>query len=166
MSEVIQKKWAAIYANDEFICVQTCSGLRRTASDPAGRLLFLPAVPESYELGQAIQDALSVSRTLTPEEIGQFFDVAAVERKYEDWVSIMMQKFGYATRRELFKKMKHCQIECSDGAISIRPMLHEKLEAWSGKGIEKADHVLIAETASTHDLGEGALLALSRCISR
>lgn len=166
MSEVIQKKWAAIYANDEFVCVQTCSGLRRTASDPAGKLIFLHAAPAPHELGQALQEALLVSQTLTPDEIGQFFDVAAVEKRYEDWVAVMMQKFGYPNRRELFKKMKHCQVECSGRTISIRPTFHEKLEAWSGKGIEKTDHVLISETVSSHDLGEGALLAMSRCISR
>ena len=161
MNEIIRKKWAAIYANDEFVCVQTCSGLRRTAIDLAGKLLFLHAEPTPHELGQALQEALLMSRTLTPEEIGEFFDVAVVEQRYEEWVAIMMEKFGYSTRRDLFKKMRHCQIECSNGIISIRPMFHEKLEAWSAKGIEKTDHVLIAETASTHELGEGALLALS-----
>jgi hypothetical protein len=166
VSEVIQKKWAAIYANDEFVCVQTCSGLRSTASDPAGKLIFLHAAPAPHELGQALQAALSVSRTLTPEEIGQFFDVQAIEKRYEDWVAVVMQKFGYSTRRNLFKKMKHCQVVCSEGTISIRPTFHEKLEAWSGKSIEKTDHVLIPETVSSHDIGEGALLAMSKCISR
>lgn len=163
MSEVIQKKWAAIHANDEFVCVHTRSGFRRTAIDPDGKLIFLRAAPTPYELGQALQEALLVSRTLTPEEIGQFFDLAAVNKKYENWVAVMMQKFGYKTRRALFRKMKFCGIECSEGVISIQPWFHEKLEAWSGKGIEKTDSVLISETASPHDLGAGALLALSRC---
>ena len=166
MSEITQKKWAAIYANDEFVCVQTCSGLRSTASDPAGKLIFLHAVPMPHELGQALQEALLVSRRLTPEEIGHFFDVTAIEIRYEDWVAVMMQKFGYQTRRELFKKMKHCQVECSAGTIFIRPTFHEKLEAWSGKGIEKTDHILISEMASPYELGEGALLAMSRCTNR
>lgn len=157
-----QKKWSAIYANDEFICVQTCSGLRRVASDPDGRLLFLSAAPDPEEFGQALQDALSASRTLTPEEIGQFFDVATIERRYEDWVSAMMQKFGYTSRRSLFKGMKCCDVESLGGIITIRPMCHEKLEAWSAKGIERADHVLIEEVAPAYELGEGALLALSR----
>jgi len=166
MSEIIQKKWAAIYANEKFVCVQTCSGLRSTTSDPAGKLIFLHASPVPQELGRALQEALSLSRILTPEEIGQFFDLAAVEKRYEDWVAVMMEKFGYSTRRDLFKKMKHCIVECSNRVISIRPTFHEKSEAWSGKGIDKTDHVLISETASSHDLGEGALLAISRCTSR
>lgn len=166
MSEAIQKKWAAIYANDEFTCVQTCSGLRSTARDANGELIFLSAAPEPSELGQAVLAALSKSRVLAPEEIGSFFDLAAIEKRYEDWVSEAMQKYGYATRRDLFKKMKHCQLECSGGTVSLRPTFHEKLEAWSGKGIDKDAHVLVAETASAHEIGEGSLLALSRCISR
>lgn len=166
MSEAIQKKWAAIYANDEFICIQTCSGMRRTARDPSGELIFLSATPEPSELGRAVLAALFKSRVLTPEEIGSFFDVAAIEQRYENWVSEAMQKYAYATRRDLFKQMKHCLLECSGGSISLQPTFHEKLEAWSGKGIDKDDHVLVAETASEHEIGEGSLLALSRCVSR
>lgn len=166
MSEIVQKKWAAIYANEEFIFVETCSGLRRTASDPNGEQIFLNAAPEPSELGQAVLAALSKSRVLAPEEIGSFFDVAAIEKRYEDWVSKVMQKYGYAARRDLFKKMKHCQLECSEGTISLRPTFHEKPEAWSGKGIDKGDHVLVPETVSTQEAGEGVLLALSRCTSR
>ena len=166
MSKVIQKKWAAIYANDEFVCVQTCSGLRSSANDPAGKLLFLDAAPTPQELGQALQEALSMSRVLTPEEIAHFFDLMVIEKRYEDWVAVMIQKFSYSNRRNLFKKMKHCQVECSDGIISIRPMFHEKLEAWSAKGIEKTDHVLMSETELPLNLGEGVLLALNRCIGR
>ncbi|TCS37745.1 uncharacterized protein DUF1436 [Paucimonas lemoignei] len=166
MNELIQKKWAAIYANDEFICVQTCSGLRRTASDPEGKLFILRPESEPQELGQALQEALSASRVLKPEEIGSFFDTTAVEHRYEEWVSTLMQKFEYPARQNLFKKMKHCQVDNSNGEIYIRPTFHEKSEAWSGKGIEKTDYVVIAENASAHELGKAALLALSRCISR
>jgi hypothetical protein len=136
------------------------------ASDPSGKLILLSALPTAQELGQSLKDALSMSRMLAPEEIGQFFDVAVVEKRYEDWVALVMQRFGYPTRREMFKKMKHCQIECTGGIISIRPTFHEKLEAWSAKDIEREDHVLIEEAASAHDIGEGAQLALSRCLDR
>ena len=165
MNEIIQKKWASIYANDEFICVQTCSGLRRTAIDPEGALIILSANPELSELGQAIQQALAASRVLTPDEISSFFDVSAIERRYENWVSSLIHKFGYVNRQQLFKNMRHCQIESTAGVISIRPTMHEKAEAWSGKGIEKSDYVLIDQAAPAEELGQSTMLALSRCIN-
>lgn len=165
MNELIQKKWAAIYANNEFICVQTCSGFRRTAFDPKGALIFLSPNPELQELGHAVQEALAASRVLTPDEIGSFFDVSAIEQAYESWVSTMLEKFKYATRRDLFQNMRHCHVESSSGIISIRPTFHEKAEGWSGTGIEKSDYVLTQQTASAQELGQGALRALSKCVA-
>ncbi|WP_420998500.1 contact-dependent growth inhibition system immunity protein [Cupriavidus sp. 30B13] len=162
----IQKKWSSMYANEKFICIQTCSGLRGAASDPDGKLFFLNPEANPDEIGRALQDALSVSRTLAPEEVGPFFDLEIIEKRYEDWVDLMMKKFEYSSRKALFKKMSHCQVECVDGVIYIRPMFHEKLEAWSAKGVEKADHVVIEDSASSYAVGQGALVALSRCINR
>lgn len=165
MNEIIKKKWASIYANDEFICVQTCSGLRRTAIDPEGALIIINANPELSELGNAIRQALAASRVLAPNEIASFFDVSAIECRYENWVSSLLNRFNYASRQQLFKNMRHCQIESADGVISIRPTMHEKTEAWSGKGIERSDYVLLDQTASAEEIGNGAALALSRCIN-
>ncbi len=161
MTEVVQKKRASIYANEKFICVQTCSGYRMAASDPDGKLFFLLPGSTTHELGQALQDALSVSRTLALEEAKQFLDFALIRQRYEVWVEGMMQKFEYSTRRKLFKNMKLCHVDSSEGTITIRPLLHEKLEAWRGQDIE---HISIAELASIQEIGEGVRLALDRCL--
>ncbi len=41
-------------------------------------------------------------------------------------------KYGYKTKKALFKDMKHCTIHCVNGVIKISPYRHEKLEAWGG----------------------------------
>lgn len=164
LAELNVKKWAGIYANDEFICFETCSGLRSYASDPSGKLLFATPQDDPSVLGAALVEALSVSRFLKPEELDSFFDRSALERRYEGWVAELLQRFGYASRKNLFKRMKHCMVDQSGGFITLRPTNHEKLEAWSGDGIDKGQYVQIPEQSSPQEIGQAILLALSRCI--
>ncbi len=101
MNELIQRKWASVYANEEFICFQTCSGMRRSASDPAGKTLFASLQDEASVLGDFLVEALASSRFLKPEEIASFFDVASLERRYEEWISALLKKGGYQSRSAL-----------------------------------------------------------------
>jgi hypothetical protein len=55
--------------------------------------------------------------------------------------------------------MKHCAVDQSAGVITIRPTYHEKLEAWSGDGIDKSQYVQIPENALPQEVGQSVLLA-------
>ena len=164
MADLIEKKWASVYANEDFVCFQTSSGMRRCASDPAGKTLFASLQDQPSVLGSSLVEALAASRFLRPDELASFFDVDALERRYEDWVSVLLQKFGYESRASLFRRMKHCLVDQSSGVITIRPTAHEKLEAWSGDEIEKSQYVQIPEQSSPQEIGQAILLALSRCV--
>lgn len=75
----------------------------------------------------------------------------------------MMDHYGYKTKRELFKKMRRCDVEERRGVITIGPNHHEKLEAWGrdkGDGIED---VVIEANCSPSEIGAALRLALSRC---
>ena len=74
-----------------------------------------------------------------------------------------MERYGYKTKRALFKDMKKCSIESNRGQITIRPSYHEKLEAWSGKGVSESDYVIIPSGSSPSDVGAALRLAFSRC---
>ncbi|WP_338052467.1 contact-dependent growth inhibition system immunity protein [Stutzerimonas marianensis] len=45
----------------------------------------------------------------------------------------------------------------------MRPSHHEKLEAWSGKGLSESDYVIIPSGSSPSDVGAALRLAFSRC---
>ena len=59
--------------------------------------------------------------------------------------------------------MMRCSIEISDGRLTISPSCHEKLEAWSGKGISDDDKVVLSVNGTKEEIGAGVRLALSRC---
>lgn len=167
MDEVAKAAWANAKCNDDFICIVTCSGYRITTTDPQGKQHLLPVDVADQELGSAVLDALAYSRFLPPQEQPvedqALFDVELVEKRYSEWVETLMATYGYKTKRALFKDMANCNIEFRNGAITIRPSHHERLEGWSGDGINRDDHVLISADSPPRNVGAALRLAFSRC---
>ena len=154
---------ATVYKNQDFIEVETFSGYSRRTSDPDGIQILLPLDVSDKELGQATLLALSKSRIIDVSEIGTFFNIDNVMKRYDAWVADLMAKYNYKTKRALFKNMMRCYVEISDGILTISPSWHEKLEAWSGEGISDDDKVVLSVNSTTEEIGAGLKLAFSRC---
>ena len=158
------RKWASAYANAKLLAVETWSGYVRQVGDPAGPHYDL--LPESTDdaLGAAVLNCLAHSRFLnTPELRAELFHPDAVSRSYAAWLERLIQFGGFKTKRALLKDMKCCEIEQDEGAITIEPTHHEKLEGWSGEGITEADHVVISAQASPSAIGAALREAFRRC---
>ncbi|MDT3664599.1 contact-dependent growth inhibition system immunity protein [Cronobacter dublinensis] len=160
-----QDCWVCIFCTPEFISIETYSGLGRVSRDP----LFTPHLlsPESDDesIGKAILQALSDSRTLILlEERVELFDLEKGKQRYCEWIAMLREKYGYKSRKALFKDMKYCSIHCVNGVINISPSRHEKLEAWGGTGRGGNDKVILSLENSPAEIGAGLRLALSRCI--
>ena len=158
------KKWATVYATNSFISVNTCSGFRSSARDPQGKELFFGLDVSDEQLGSGVLQALSANRFLAPEEVRAFFNPNMIESRYENWVELLTGKFGYRTRYDLFRDMKHCTIEHVDGYITIAPTNHEEPEAWSGDGIDSSDYETLADDASEAQLGQALKRSIGKCI--
>ncbi|CNE60361.1 contact-dependent growth inhibition system immunity protein [Yersinia bercovieri] len=159
-----QDYWISVFSTKEFLCIDTYSGLGRVRRDPLFPSCLLPADAGDKSIGDAVLFALSNSRTLTSlEERVAFFDLEKGKEQYAAWVAMLMGRFGYKTKRALFKDMKSCHIHCINDWIRISPTHHEKLEAWSGKGIKGADDVLISVDSEPEEIGAALRLAISRC---
>ena len=159
-----QKRFSAcVCKNQDFILVVTYSGYRRTTRDPDGVQTLLSLDVSDEELGQATLLALSKSRIIDVSEIGTFFNIDNVKKRYDAWVADLMTKYNYKTKRALFKNMMQCSVEISDGRLTISPSCHEKLEAWSGKGLTEDDDVVLSVNSTTEEIGAGLRLAFSRC---
>ncbi|MDN0125252.1 contact-dependent growth inhibition system immunity protein [Yersinia aleksiciae] len=165
MTEIPNKKsWAYIKANKDFISVETYSGYWNYLPDPKGKQYQLSPISSDDELGLAVLAALAASRIINPHDEPDFFDVRGrVVPQYEAWVQSIMDKYGYKTKRTMFKEMKSCLIVREDATVTIRPSHHEKLETWSGKGITETDYVVIPENSLPAEIGAALRLAISRC---
>jgi hypothetical protein len=157
-----QDYWASCYCTNEFLLIETQSGLGRTSADPLFPPNLLPPDADDQCTGETILQALSNSRTLNKlEDRVAFFDLEKNKEKYATWIARLIDKYGYKNKRALFKDMDHCIIHHVNDAITISPMRHEKLEAW--EGLEQSENVILSLDSSPAEIGAGLRLALSRC---
>lgn len=155
--------FSTIYANPELLLIESCAGLRRFGANPQEKSYLLKPDASAAEVGLALLDTLARYRELSADEVGIFFDLANVEKRYEIWVDSLIEQFGYKSRKALFKSMKHCTVRTVATTITIQPTKHEKIEAWGGKGINEEDHVLIDINSPPEKIGEAVFTALKRC---
>ncbi|AKP34329.1 contact-dependent growth inhibition system immunity protein [Yersinia aleksiciae] len=159
-----QDYWASVYSTKEFLSVETDSGFGRVRRDPLFPPYLLQPDADDQTIGNIILKALLDSRTLTSlEERVAFFDLEKGKEQYAAWIAMLMERYGYKTKKSLFKDMKNCSIHCVNDLIMISPTHHEKLEAWSGKGIKESDHVAISANSLPAEIGAALRLAISRC---
>lgn len=175
MNDAIKMAWANAKLNKDFLCIQTYSGYGSSRADHKGSMHLLPFDASDKAVGEALLDALSKSRFVLPEPRNDvwvhpeatfdsdLYDLNAMEQRYQEWVSLLMERYGYRSKRALFKDMKSCNIKSRLGEFVMTPSHHEKLEAWSGKGISDSDNVVILATSSPSEVGVALRLALSRC---
>lgn len=159
-----QDYWVSVFHTNDFLSIETNSGLGRVRRDP----VFLPHLlsPEADDksVGEVILKSLSDSRTLNSlEERVAFFDRERSKEQHTAWIKMLMEQYGYKTKNALFKSMKHCIIHCVNNVITISPTWHEKLEAWSGDRISESDYVVLPADSSPAEIGAGLRLALTRC---
>lgn len=158
-----QDYWAEVFVTNKFLNVNTYSGLGRVRKDPDSPSHLLQPDADDQSVGETIFQALLNSRTLTVKECETFFDPEKGREQYATWISMLMEKYGYKTKRALFKNMKKCGVHLVNNQITIRPSYHEKLEAWSGARINESDYVVLPVDSSPAEIGAGLRLALSRC---
>lgn len=156
--------WASCYCTNEFLLIETQSGLGMVGADPLYPLHLLQPDADEHTIGKTILQALSDSRTLdNPVERMVFFDLDKGKEQYAAWISLLKERYGYKTKKALFKDMRNCGIHCANDVITISPKRHEKLEAWGrtkGDGIE---NVILSVNSSPAEIGAALRLALSRC---
>ena len=154
---------AAAWLTNEFLCIETYSGLGLVGTDDLFPAILLPPGTDDHTSGKAVSKALSTSRTLTEAQYSLFFNQEERKKKHEDKVFMLINTYRYKSRRMLFKDMRCCSIECLNGKIRFLPTHHEELEAWNDSGITKSDHVIISTHCTSSDIGAALRLGFSRC---
>lgn len=176
MSDVIRGWWARAIRNSEFVCIDTYSGYHGgDRRDPKGRQIFLSPDTSDEALGLALIDVLASSRFVLPTrrtDVWQHPDVefdldlydykSNIER-YSEWIKSLMERFGYKTKRALFKDMKNCSVESKNGLITISPSNHEKLELWSREDGDGIEDIVLPAASGPAELGMALRLGFDRC---
>jgi len=159
------KRATVVKSNNDFIFIQTYSGFFNFLPDPDGKKFFLDQAVSDNDLGCAITESVLACRQVDPNSDPDFFHVRGrVIPQYEDWVSEVMAKYGYKNRKLMFKNMNSCYVDMvEEGFLIMKPSYHEKIEAWSGKGITEADYVKVPFPAPPENIGAALRVCISRC---
>lgn len=92
--------WASCYGTNEFLLIETQSGMGMVAADPLFPPHLLPPDSDKKRIGEAIFQALSDSRTLTVlEDRVAFFDLEKGKEQYAEWTAMLMDKYSYKTKK-------------------------------------------------------------------
>ncbi len=159
-----QDYWANVFLTNEFLLIETQSGLGMVATDPLFPPHLLQPDSDNQSVGLTILQALSDSRTLTDlADRVALFDLEKGKEQYVAWIANLMNKYGYKTKRALFKNMKNCGVHCVNEIITISPTKHETLEAWGREKDDGIEVVILSADSSPEAIGAGLRLALSRC---
>lgn len=157
------RTWRAVAkANDDFVDLRTLSGYRTAVWDLQGKHYQFSLSVSNEELGAAVVDVLESSRFLDAQGTTALRSV--VPEQYEQWVATTMRDYGYSNRQLMFRAMRSCGLERRGNTIVITPTCHEKLEGWSGDGIEPEDQVAIDAGQPVNEIGAALRLAFERCL--
>jgi len=154
------KKTATVYKSEKFICVDPLSGaniLKYLEDDESCRFYLVPDATDEA-LGQALLAALHRSRFVDERE---FFDPERAKRAEANWQKEAMRRYGYKTKRDVYKNLDWCLAKISDGKISFRPHHHDKLDSW--RSLPPDQTVVIPATDDAVAVGAALRLALDRC---
>jgi hypothetical protein len=153
---------AAVHANDRYISIQTFSGYGRTMGDPKGLQIYINANSSNFLIGSSLYDALNKSREVIPSEEPDLFDYKQIEKRSEEWIRELIERYRYKSKREALIKTKYCDVTSERGEILIAPFRHTRLEGWLGQEDDKT--VVVPEMATAEQLGAAVRLALTRCL--
>jgi hypothetical protein len=150
--------------NEKFISIRPCSGYTMSVIDFTQPEFLFDISVSDEDLGKAVVESLKNSRFLELEKAYELEDIC--KEHYPKWVAQLMERYGYKTKRALFRGMNSCSIELEDKTITIRPSHHDQLEGWSGNAITERNKVHIPFDAPHSEIGAALRLAFSRCTSK
>lgn len=156
--------WAAYYANEDFIIIQTESGCGRYMHDHTLTPFVFNYEINNQTLGNAVLEALANSRTFIygSKEDEDFFDLDKSQQRYMGWVVFLCEKLGYKTKRALFSKMKSGSIYLYNGKIEIFSTRKVGLDAWDN--LPASENILLSLNDNTEKIGQSLRQAINRCL--
>ena len=145
----------------QFISLTVMSGRGMMLADPETEAMVFSSDVEDRALGEAVLTGLSRSRLVTSEIVHDWYRSSS--SRYEAWVTPMLARFKYKSRRAMFKTKKCCSITLKPAGFEPRPQKHDKLEGWGrtvGDGIED---IHLPRDATPAELGSALRLVFDRC---
>jgi hypothetical protein len=156
---------ASVLYNGDFFRVITMSrGMLLYADPDMPTRLLLPAASD-MELGFEVRRALSGSKRISASDFQALLKSGVVQKNKKEIEAVLTNQFSYKSRRDMFLKMKCCDVGIYSDEIQIRPQHHNSIDGYSGISQDGPEILRLAPTVSDDELGAALREGFLRCTS-
>ncbi|MEN5182084.1 contact-dependent growth inhibition system immunity protein [Comamonas testosteroni] len=134
-------------------------------SDPDVEPQYFPFDASDKILGESLRISLSKSKEVDVREFQKIFHSGVVQKNTKEREQYVMNKYGYKTRKALYKKMDTCAISAFNDYIEIQPTHQDSLDGWTVKKDMGLTPLQIPHTATDEELGAALRHAFTLCTS-
>ncbi len=156
---------ASVFWNEKFIRISTQAIGMIIVGDPLVEPQYLAHDVDDVMLGTTLRQCLQKSRQIEMTDFQKMFKAGVFNQLDEERSQAAMQKYGYKTKRALYKNMLCCWISVFDGKIEIKPTHHKALDAYSGISNDGPEIQHLPVTCSDAELGAALREGFKHCTS-
>jgi len=156
---------AEVGFNSDYFDVTSVSIGMLNYSEPSVAPQYLPPHVDDATLGASLRRALAASKRVSVEEFQKIFASGIVQKLGKEREQDVMQKYGYKSRRALYKNMMCCWISVFDGLLEIKPTHHKSMDSYSGISNDGPEIIRLPLTVSDAELGAALREGFKRCTS-
>lgn len=155
--------YASVSCNESFYEVTTMSRGMLRYGDPDAPRHYLPPDTDDATLGKTLRIALAASKTVSLPEFQKIFHSGIVQKVAAERDAAAMQRYGYKSRRAMYKKKDNCSVSAYDGIIEISPSHHHGIDGYSADKRTGPFPLSVPDTATDAELGAAIREGFRRC---
>jgi hypothetical protein len=157
-------KMTTVFFNHNFYWLKTQAvGMIAVGDSEIDPEYLVPDVDDAI-LGATLRQCLQKSRHIEMSEFQRMFKAGLFNQLDEERNQAAMQKYGYKTKRAMYKNMDNCSVDLVDGKIKIQPMHHKSLDGYSATK-DGPEPLVVDVSISNAELGAALREGFKRCTS-
>ncbi|MEY4077282.1 MAG: hypothetical protein RIQ69_1652 [Pseudomonadota bacterium] len=158
-------KRSCVFFNEDFFWIHTQAVGMINVGDPLVEPEYLAPDVDDAMLGATLRQCLQKSRHIEMSEFQKMFKAGVFNQLDEERNQAAMQKYGYKTKRALYKNMLCCWISMFDGKVKIAPSHQKSVESYTATK-DGPEPFTLHGPISDAELGAALREGFKRCTAR
>ena len=159
------KAWAQVSFNGDFFDFTVISRGILGYGDPGAQSQYLLPDAEDQSLGHTLRAVLSKSKRVSIDEFQIIFRSGIIEKTESEREKYVMERYGYKTKKAMYKNSDTCNIAAYENHIEIQPTHQDSLQTWTVKKDMGLHPLEIPNLATDAELGAALRQAFALCTS-
>lgn len=156
---------AEVGFNGDFFDVISISIGMVNYPEPSAKAHYLAPDVDDDKLGGVLRLALADSKRTSAAEFQKIFASGEIQKLADERTKYAMQRYGYKSKKAMFKEMMCCWVSVLEDQIKIQPTHHKSIDGYSGISQEGSEILSLSVNATDADLGAALRDGFKRCTS-